>query len=111
MASRQFDVRLIPEFSDAATDTPILEWLKDLKLTFELSQISKIEGVLPQQLKGAARETYRQLYKEQWDDIEEIKRALIKAYGTDSFVVFEQFTTHRLCPEETTDAFLTDLQR
>ena len=111
MASRKFDVRLIPEFSGAATDTPILEWLEDQELTCELCEISKIERVLPLRLKGATRETYRQLSKEQRDDVEEIKRALIKAYGTDSFVAFEQFTTRCLRPEETADEFLTDLQR
>ena len=110
MAYKQFDVRLIPEFCGAATDTPILEWLEDLELTCELCEISKIERVLLLRVKGAARETYRQLSKEQRDDVEEIKRALIKAYGTDSFVAFEQFTTRRLCPEETADEFLTDLQ-
>ena len=47
MASRQFDVRLIPEFSGAATDTPILEWLEDPELTCELCKIPKIEQVLP----------------------------------------------------------------
>ena len=55
MASRQFDVRLIPEFSGAAADTPILEWLEDLELTCEFCEI---ERVLPVRLKGAARETY-----------------------------------------------------
>ena len=35
----------------------------------------------------------------------------MKAYGTDSFVAFEQFTTRRLRSEETANEFLTDLQR
>ena len=111
MASRQFDVRLILEFSGETTDTPILEWLENLELTCELCEISKIERVLQLRLKGTARETYRQLSKEQQDDVEEIKRALIKAYETDSFVAFEQFTTRHLRPEESADEFLTDLQR
>ena len=110
MASKQFDVRLIPEFSGAATDTPILEWLEDLELTCELCEISKIDWVLPLRLKGVARETYWQLSKEQRDDIEEIKCALIKAYRTDLFVAFEQLTTCHLRPEETADEFLMDLQ-
>ena len=110
MASRQFDIQLIPEFSDAATDTPIMEWLEDLELTCELCDITKVERVLPLQLKGAAQETYRQLSKEQWDDVEKIKRALIKAYRMDSFVAFEQFTMCCLHPEETAGVFLTDLQ-
>ena len=88
-----------------------MEWLEDLELTCEFGKISKIEWILPLWLKGAARETYRQLSKEQRDDVEEIKRALIKAYGTDLFVAFEQFTMCRLCPEEIADESLTDLQR
>ena len=111
MASRQFDIRLIPEFSGAATDVPIVEWLEDLELTCDLCEITKIERVLPLRLKGAAREAYRQLSKEQRDDVEEIKRALVKAYGTDSFVAFGQFTTRCLRPGETVDEFLMDLQR
>ena len=99
MASKQFDIRLIPEFSGAATDTPIMEWLEALELTCELCEITQVERVLPLRLKGVARERYRQLSKEQRDDVEEIKRGLIKAYGTDSFVAFEQFTTRRLRPE------------
>ena len=110
MASRQFDIWLIPEFSGAATDRPIMEWLEDLELTCELCEITKVERVLPLRLKCAARETYWQLSKEQRDDVEEIKCALIKAYGTDLFMAFEQFTTCRLHPEETADEFLMDLQ-
>ena len=110
-ASVNLSIKLIPKFSSAAMDTPIMEWLEDLELTCELCEITKVEWILPLQLKGAAWETYQQLSKEQRDDVEEIKRALIKAYGMDSFMAFEQFTTRRLCPEETADKFLTDLQR
>ena len=66
-----------------------------------------VERVLSLRLKGAARETYRQLSKEQRNEIEEIKSTLI----TDSFVTFDQFTTCRLRLEETVDEFQTDLQR
>ena len=73
-----------------------MEWLEDLELTCELCKITKVERVLPLRLKCAAWETYWQLSKERQDDVEEIKHALIKAYGTDSFVAFEQFTTRPL---------------
>ena len=111
MASRQFDIRLIPEFSSAATDIPIMEWLEDLELICELCKITKVEQVLPLRLKGTTRETYQQLSKEQWNDIEKMKSALIKAYRTDSFMAFDQFTTHCLHPEESVDEFLTDFQQ
>ena len=87
-----------------------MEWLEDLELTSELCEITKVEWVLPLWLKGVARETYWWLSKAQRDDIEEIKHALIKAYGTDSFVAFEQFNMRCLHPEETVDEFLTDFQ-
>ena len=70
-----------------------MEWLEDLELTCELCKITKVEQVLPVRLKGVARGTYWQLSKEQWDDVKEVKRALIKAYTMDSFVALKQFTT------------------
>ena len=85
MASGQFDIWLMPEFSGAATDTPIME---DLELTCE---ITKVERVLPLLLKGAARETYRPLSKEQRDDVKEIKPVLIKDYGMDSLWLSNNF--------------------
>ena len=96
----RFDIRQIPEFSGAATDWPVVVWLEDLELTCELCEIDKVERVLLLQLKGAARVTYRQLTKEQRGDV---TRDLIRAYETDSFVAFNQFTTRRFQLEETVD--------
>ena len=86
-----------------------MEWSEDWELTCELCEITKVEWVQPLWLKGVAQKTYRQLSKEQQNDIEEIKRVLIKAYGTASFVAFDQFTTCHLHSEETVDEFLTVL--
>ena len=52
MASRQFDIQLIPKFSGVVTDMPIMEWLKDLEVTCELCEITKVDRVLPVRLKG-----------------------------------------------------------
>ena len=81
------------------------------ELTCELCEITKVERFLSQRLKDAAQETYRQLSDKQRNDNEEIKCALVKAYRTDSFLAFDQFTRLRLRPEEIVDEFLTDLQR
>ena len=35
MANKQFDVQLIPEFSGATTDLPIVEWVKNVELICE----------------------------------------------------------------------------
>ena len=42
--------------------------------------------------------------------MEEIKSALVKAYGTDSFMAFDQLTTCCLCLEGNVDEFLMGLQ-
>ena len=47
IASRQFDIRLIPVFSGAATETPITEWLEDLELTCKFCELVKLERILP----------------------------------------------------------------
>ena len=99
MTSRQFDVRHIPDFNSTATVIPIMEWLEDLKLIYELCEITKVERVLTLQLKGAAWKTYRQLSKEQQNDTEEIKCALVKTYRTDSFVACLQVPNRFACLE------------
>ena len=111
MPTRQFDFRLILGFSGATLDLLLMESLEDLELTCELFVIDKMEQVLPLRLKVAARETYRQLSKGQRGDVEEIKRALVRAHGTDSFVAFDQFTKCHLRPGETVDEFWADLLR
>ena len=45
-----FDVRLIPEFSSAATDMPIVEWVENLELVCELCTMKNVECVLPLRL-------------------------------------------------------------
>ena len=52
---------------------------------------------------------YRRLRKEQRTDAEQIKQALINAYATDKFNIFDQFVTRHLRPGETVDEFLAGL--
>ena len=89
---------------------PIVELLEDPELTCELCEIDRIERVLPLYLKGPARETYRQLSKEQRCDGEEINLAFIIARGMDSFVAFDHIAMRQLRPGETENKFLTELQ-
>ena len=76
-----FDVRLIPEFSGAATDMPIVEWIENVELVCELCNMKNVERVLPLRLQGGALAIYRQLSAEQKADAEQIKQALITAYA------------------------------
>ena len=42
-----FDVQLIPEFSGAAIDMPIVEWTENVELLCELWTMKNVERVLP----------------------------------------------------------------
>ena len=88
-----FDVRLIPEFSGAATDMPIVEWVENVELVCELCTMKNVEHVLPLRLRGGALAIYRQLNAEQKADAEQIKQALITTYATDAFNAYDQFVT------------------
>ena len=111
MADRLFDVRLIPEYSGAATDLPIVEWLEQVELMCELCNMDRVECVVPLRLRGGAMAVYRQLSKEQRADMAQLKRALMTAFAMDAYVAFDQFVTRRLRPGETVDVFLAELQR
>ena len=45
-----FDVRLILEFSGAATDMPIVKWVENVELVCELCALKNVERVLPLRL-------------------------------------------------------------
>ena len=106
MEGKMFDVWLIPEFSGAATDMPIVEWVENVELVCELCAMKNVQRVLPLRLWGGALAIYRQLSVEQKVDAEQIKQALITAYTTDAFNAYDQFVTWQLLPGETVDEFL-----
>ena len=93
MEGKMFDDRLIPEFSGVATDMPIVEWVENVELVCELCSMKNVECVLPLRLRRRALAIYRQLSAEQKADAEQIKQALITAYATDAFNVYDQFIT------------------
>ena len=111
MEGKIFDVRLIPEFSGAVTDMPIVEWVENVELVCELFAMKNVECVLPLRLQGGAFAVYRQLSAEQKADAEQIKQALITAYAADAFNAYDQFVTRKLRPGETVDEFFAELLR
>ena len=90
---KMFDVRLIPEFSGAATDMSIIKWVKNVELVCELCTMKNVECVLPLRLRSGALAIYRQLSAEQKADAEQINQALITAYATDAFNAYNQFVS------------------
>ena len=107
---RGFDILLIPKFSGAMTDLPIVEWIENVELVCELCEIKRVERVLSLQLIAGALTVYGQLMKEQRSDAEQIKEALMTAYTMDPFNAFEQFTLQQLHPGETSDEFFAELK-
>ena len=110
MEGKMFDIQLIPEFSGAATNMPIVEWVENVELVCELCAMKNDERVLPLRLQGGALAIYKQLSAEQKADAEQIKQALIDAYATDAFNTYDQFITQQLCSDETVDEFFAKLQ-
>ena len=106
-----FGVRLIPVFSGAATDMPIVEWVENVELVCELCTMKNVERVLPLRLRRGALAIYRQLSAEQKADAEQIKLALITANATDALNAYDQFVTRQLRPDETVDKFFAELRR
>lgn len=108
MAEKPFNIKLIPEFTD---DKTMVEWIEDAELVCVLCEIRKIKQILPLHSKGGTLAVYRQLNKEQKSDIEQIKRALLIAFGTNLFMVYDQFQTQHLRPSKRVDVFLVELKK
>ena len=106
-----FDIQLIPEFSGAATDMPIVKWVENVELVCELCAMKNVKHVLPLSLRGGALAIYRQLSMEQKADAEQIKQVLITIYATDAFNAYDQFVTRQIRPGETVDEFFAALRR
>ena len=77
MEGKMFDVWLILEFSGAATDMPIVEWVENVELVCELCAMKNIERILPLRLRRGVFAIYKQLSAQQKVDAEQIKQVLI----------------------------------
>ena len=55
MEGKMFDIWLILEFSGAATDMPIVEWIENVELVCELCPMKNVERVLPLACKSGKR--------------------------------------------------------
>ena len=73
-------------------DMPIVEWIENVELVCKFCAMDRVEHVLLLCLQGGALVMYQQLSKEKRADPEEIKKALMTTYVTDTFNTFNQFT-------------------
>ena len=72
--------------------------------------VDNVECVLPLRLRGGVLSVYRRLTRDQREDLQQVKQALLVAFAPDLFVAFDTFVSRRLRPEETVDEYLRDLQ-
>ena len=110
MAGKAFDVRLIPEFHGISSDLTVSEWLEQVELVCEMCGVDNVERVLPLRLRGGALSVYRQLTRDQREDLQQVKQALLVAFAPDPFVACDTFVSRRVHPGETMDKYLGDLQ-
>ena len=59
MAKRPFDLQLIPEFGGAASDEPIIEWLEQVEMIYELADEERVKRILPLRLTGGVLIVYQ----------------------------------------------------
>ena len=110
MAGKAFDIRLIPEFHDVSSDHTVSEWLEQVELVCEMCGVDNVERVLPPRLIGGALSVYRRLTRDQREDLQQVKQALLVAFAPDPFIAFDTFVSRRLRPEKTVDKYLGGLQ-
>ena len=71
----------------------------------EMCGVDNVECVLPFRLRGRALSVYQWLTRDQREDLQHVKQALLMA-----FVAFDTFISCCLHPRETMDEYLGDLQ-
>ena len=110
MAGNAFDIWLIPKFHGVSSDHTVSEWLEQVELVCEMCGVDNVEHVLPLRLRGAALSVYQRLTRVRRENLQQVKQALLVAFAPDPFVAFDTFVSRRLCPGETVDEYLGDLQ-
>ena len=74
------------------------EWLEQVELVCEMCGVDNVECVQPLRLRGGALSVYQWLTRDQREDLQQVKQALLVAFALDPFVAFDTFISHRLHP-------------
>ena len=81
----KFELRLIREFDCSPTGPFVVKFFEKAERVCKLCRIKEPSMVIPLRLTKGAYAVYQQLGDDA--DLEEIKRALYTAFGTDPFIV------------------------
>ena len=93
MAGKAFDIQLILEFHGVSSDHSVSEWLEQMELVCKMCGDDNIERVLPLRLRGGALSVYQRLTRDQREDSQQVKQALLVGFVPDSFVAFVTWST------------------
>lgn len=88
-----------------------VEWADKLEMVASLQNISDLTNFLPLFLTGGAFTVYKGLDEEIRKDYKKVKSALIDAFSSDKFTVYESLVCRKLKMNESVDVFLADVKR
>ena len=102
---------IITKYEDCATSGDFAEWIEKLELVATLQNITDLKTFLPLFLSGPAFAVYKQLAASDKEDYNNLKAALLVAFGVNSYAAYEQLQRRVLQDGETVDVYLADLRR
>ena len=110
IAGKAFNIRLILEFHCVSFNHTVSEWLEQVELVCKMCCVNSVEHVLPLRLRHGVLSVYQRLTRDQKEDLQQVKQGLLVAFAPNPFVAFDTFVSRHLCPGETVDEYLGDLQ-
>ena len=102
---------LVKPYVDSNKSGDFSDWCEKLELVAGLQKISDLQSFLPLFLEGPAFAVYKQLGSTVQGDYEQLKEALLLAFGQNSFSAYEQLKGRILQDNETVDVYIADLKR
>ena len=81
---------IINKFTDEASSGEMAKWIEKFESVARLQKITEIKSFLPLFLSGAAFAAYKQLSDAERDDYDQLKAALLGAFGTNSYAAYSQ---------------------
>lgn len=91
-------------------DGDVIQWICKLEMVAKLRGITELSNFLPLFLEGPAFDVYCEMEETSKKDVEEIKRVLTDAFGTNAFQAYE-LLAKRSWNGEPVDVYLSDLRR
>jgi hypothetical protein len=109
-ASTAANVRISDVVRPFSGEGDVVKWISKLEMVTRLRGITELANFLPLFLEGPAFDVYSEMAEDSKEDIEEIKKVLTDAFGTNAFQAYE-LLMRRSWSGEPVDVYLSDLRR